>query len=158
MIPRETKVPWPRISNLTQRMTPAELAQFNELLPIAEIKPTPKGGKCMKGEDWNATIRPIMLDKAKEGQADKPALTSHPVLHWIKIKDRKPMEGQKVVLLLMDGRMRYLAEGWKKEVDQSALSSSLFIDGAYPFAWLPDYSINHLADYMQKVAKYRLDE
>lgn len=63
MIPRETKLALVRISNLTQRMTEAEIERFNNLLIPEKVTKTPKGGKCIPGEEWN-NMRPYMIADA----------------------------------------------------------------------------------------------
>ncbi len=61
MIPRKTSCEFVRISNLTQRMTEAEIENFTGRYKLSDIVKTEKGGACLPGNLWNDTIRPDML-------------------------------------------------------------------------------------------------
>ena len=73
MIPRKTSCEFVRISNLTQRMTKAEIENFTGRYKLSDVVKTEKGGACLPGKLWNDTIRPAMLENPFEG-VNKPSV------------------------------------------------------------------------------------
>ena len=80
-------------------------------------------------------------------QAEQPApgIKPRPVVRWTSIRERKPSARTKVLLLLMDGRV--ILADWEPDTDRMALDMGLFINGAYPRAWIYADAVTALFDH-----------
>lgn len=134
-------------------MNEDEKSLFNGYLADVqvEVRSLHHEGRCISGMVWNEAIRPWLLNM--EPSINAPELPMRPPCYWTKIKDRKPAEGEDVVLLMMDGKVKAVGK-WKKEMDDWGKEFMTFLDGNYPFAWISSCAFLHLADYIRKKMEF----